>query len=167
MADLLPDNQQTAAPSRVHPINVTKNQIKQLVNNFFTNFKRHDRALDKKKDASSIWFNKSCIDKLFELHPGASGLRIYFGAHDGETVPVSRPEYVGQMMVVLVATKDTTATGGVEDEDMLTDQPGAPEGMTFTAHTTMATTTTLDTSGSGSDNGKLCPPDTGCGCVIN
>jgi len=163
-------DQPTVAPPkrRAHPVNITKKQIQKLVQNMYNGLRRHDRPLDPKKDAGSIWFSKECIDKLFALNPEASGLRIYFGMHDGETVPVSRPEYIGQLMTVLVATKDNSANGGTDADDILHHEvvaDAAPSTKKLAMPIVGAAEPAEDLSGTGADNGKLCPPDSGCGCI--
>jgi hypothetical protein len=102
------------------------------------------RKLDPTKDTRSIYFEKSKIDALFAANPGSDGLRIYLGIHDSSHFKLRQPGYHNKLMVALVST-----TGGVEN----LDKPGTNR-ITYGGGN--------GGGGTGTDNGKLCPPDTDC-----
>jgi hypothetical protein len=150
---------------------VKKSQLKKLVDNYYKVMKKTDEngnivALDRTKDAQSVWFPKSVLDEMFATH-GCNeknnddyGIRIYFGVH--QTGILHHDEipghYHNQQTVVLVPTKNMH---GVKDRDLLRDKDvlvgadgkgdGDPSG---------------DMGGDGYNHGKICPPDTDCGCSI-
>lgn len=142
---------------------VTKTDLEKLSKNFFDKVHirdHHDKEIrqincddrnDKKKnDSKSVYFDKAKIDALFANNPGSDGLRIYFGVHDSKIFPNSQPEsYDGKIMVVLVST-----TNNVDNlDDFPHDAAKSTSGQN------------LISSGIGKvglDDGKICPPDTGC-----
>lgn len=142
---------------------VKKSQIQLLVENYYAKMLKKkgtlSRKLDKDKDAKSVWFPKEKIDELFRDNGNDAsnnkeyGLRIYFGVHEkgilddgqGNDIPSI---YFNQQTVVLVTTKNQN---GIEDQDLLAE----------TNFVQIAGYT-----GSGMDNGKLCPPQICDGATI-
>jgi hypothetical protein len=150
---------------------VKKSQLKKLVDNYYKVMKKTDANgkvvdLDRKKDAQSVWFPKSVLDEMFATHGCNAGnnndygIRIYFGVH--QTGILHHDEipghYHNQQTVVLVPTKNIN---GVKDRDLLRDKDvlvgadGKGDG-----------DQSNDPSGDGYNHGKICPPDTDCGCSI-
>jgi hypothetical protein len=152
---------------------VRKSQLKKLVDNYYKLMKKTDENgnivdLDPKKDAQSVWFPKTVLDEMFATHGCNAqnndeyGIRIYFGVH--QTGVLHHDEipshYHNQQTVVLVPTKNHH---GVRDHDLIRDKDqlvgadgkGDPND------------NGPDTGpGDGYNHGKLCPPDTDCGCAI-
>ena len=149
---------------------VRKSQLKKMVDNYYKVMKKTDEDgnivdLDPKKDAQSVWFPKSVLDKMFATHGCNAenndefGIRIYFGVH--QTGILHHDEipghYHNQQTVVLVPTK---AKGAQRDADLIWENDklvgadgkgdGDDEGV----------------GGTGYNHGKICPPDTDCGCAI-
>lgn len=153
---------QAAAPQGM----VTKQQIKALSKNFFSRLQilDHDgqhRPLDcsdpshpQKNDTRCVYFEKSRIDALFAANPGSDGLKIFFGVHDHAIFPLPddvKDKYHNKLMVVLVTT--TIEVDNLNDEG---SGDGAVESMTAPAGDGEIR------GGEGLDNGKLCPPYSGC-----
>lgn len=149
---------------------VKKSQLKKLVDNYYKVMKKTDDNgkvvdLDPKKDAKSVWFTKAAIDKLFATHGCTAenndefGLRIYFAVH--QTGILHHDEipghYHNQQTVILVPTKNQD---GFIDRDLLKEDDEVLLGNEGKDGHSQAD------PGAGLNHGKICPPDTDCGCVI-
>lgn len=151
---------------------VKKAQLKKLVDNYYKVMKKTDENgnivdLDRTKDAQSVWFPKSVLDEMFATHGRTAenndeyGIRIYFGVH--QTGILHHDEipghYHNQQTVVLVPTKNMN---GVKDHDLIRDKDhlvgadGKGDGGGDP----------IGGPGDGYNHGKICPPDTDCGCAI-
>ncbi|GAB3922745.1 hypothetical protein [Mucilaginibacter myungsuensis] len=152
---------------------VKKSQLQKLVNNYYDVIKKKDANgkivdLDRKKDARSAWFSKEVIDQMFAAHGCTAenskefGLRLYFGVHkkgvlerNGEDVP---EKYHNQQTIVLVPTR---LKDGVPDADLLKDDTHAFAGADGKGDGN------AEGEGDGVNHSKLCPPETGCGSLID
>jgi hypothetical protein len=152
---------------------VKKSQLKKLVDNYYKVMKKTDENgnvvdLDPKKDAQSVWFPKSVIDNLFAIHgctdenSGEYGLRVYFAVH--QTGILHHDEipghYDNQQTVILVPTKNQH---GVKDRDLLRERDNILVGADGKGD---GHDSDVDPNGDGVNHGKLCPPDSDCGCLI-
>lgn len=141
----------TAAPSGM----VSKKQLHALSANFFSKVQILDngkyRPIDcsnpnhpEKSDTKAIVFSKKSVEALFAANPGCDGLKIYFGVHDHEILPIPeefRERYQNKMMAVLVTTSGQVENLKEEGEMSKMAVAGGGEGL---------------------DNGKMCPPLIGC-----
>lgn len=153
---------------------VKKSQLKKLIDNYYDVIKKKDENgnivdLDRTKDAKSVWFTKAALDKLFADHDCTAennddfGLRIYFGVHK---TGVLHPDheipahYHNQQTVILVPTKKEF---GFIDHDLIRDKDAMMVGDDGKGDSAGSGSTG---GGDGLNHGKICPPDTDCGCVL-
>lgn len=137
---------------------LTYEQIKALSNNMYEKVQIMEdgklRKLDPTKDTRSIYFEKSKLDALFAAHPGADGLKIFLGVHDSGVFTPRQPGYHNKLMVMLVTTTNEVENLTKPAKPAPPAAPGAPKVEKLVA--------ALGNPGAGADNGKMCPPDSGC-----